>query len=254
MIVDQVIYGSANRARMKGYQLLGQSEGVDSDLAKEFCRWAPSHGSLGNLPEAWGLSFFPLGDRAYAIARTMHGAPEYSGRGGLAVVTRALILTKDQLAQFQNNPVSVAQTAMALGHLLLPVTFPPTLPDLMLPDCCLPMDQPVSDFGDQCEPRLPPHAVNWVARETMSLLTHHPKIMICGVCDPLPILYLLFDALDPDHRMDTSFACGIGRSSRREYRVQFIEESLDASLGRQLAKQSITPIDLTRVADVIEQL
>ena len=253
MIVDQVIYGSANRARMKGYQLLGQSGGIDSDLAKEFCRWAPSHGSLGNSAEAWGLSSFPLGERHFAIARTIHGAPEYSGRGGLAVVTRAIIFTKNQLAQFEYDAVAVARTALALGQLVLPAAFPPSLPELALPDRCLPMEQPESDFGDLGEPKLPPHAVKWVARETVSLLQHHPKIMICGVCDPLPILYLLFELLDPEQRLETSFACGIGRSSRREYKVQFTEEPLDASLGRQLAKQSITAIDVTRVAEVSGQ-
>lgn len=232
---------------MKGYQLLGQSEGIDSRTAKEFCRWAPSHGALGSSPDAWGLSFFPLSDDSFAIARTMHGGPEYSGRGGMAVVTRALVVSRRQLAEFENDPIALARTALALGHLIFPASIPKVLGEIVIPNRSLPFDLPESDFADRTEPLLPPHAVRWVARESASLLKSQAQVMICGPCDPLPILFLLFDLLDADQRSGISFACGLKRTARREYRIQFTDEKLDAALQRQLTLQSITPIDLNRV-------
>ena len=247
MFIDQIVYGSANRAHMKGYQVLGQSEGVDNEVTKRFCRYAPSHGTLGKSPDAWGLSFFPVDDSRFAIARSMHGGPEYSGRGGLTVVTRALIVTSSQLSLYSNDPISFARTAMALGHLILPDAMPQNLPVIEIPDRPLPMEQPQSDFADLSEPALPAHAVKWVAREAFSMLNDGSQVMICGVCDPLPILYLMYELISAGNRPLISFASGIQRSSRRSYRVQFTDEPLDPSLSRQLSKQAIAPIDLERV-------
>ena len=234
---------------MKGYQLLGQSDGVDGRTAKAFCRWAPSHGALGSDSEAWGLSFFPLSDSKFAIARTIHGGPEYSGRGGLSVVTRAIVFSDRQLENYENDPIALARTSLALGHLILPAVQSASLPVVSLPDHSLPLEQPESDFANQADPQLPHHAVKWVARETASLLKHGNRVMICGDCDPLPILFLLFELLDIEARPEVSFACGLGRSTRREYRVQFTNEPYDSSLQRQLKTQSISAIDLARVLD-----
>ncbi|TWT88058.1 GAP1-N2 domain-containing protein [Stieleria varia] len=247
MILDQLIYGSANRNRMKGYQLLGQSDGVDTRTAKQFCRWAPSHGALGTEVDSWGLSFFPLENDLHCIARTMHGAPEYSGRGGMSVVTRGLVISSSQLSKFDNDPIALARTAFALGHLILPANTNQTPVAVSLPTKSFPMEMPISGFANESEPLLPEHAVRWVARETASLLKIHERVMICGACDPLPILYLLFELLDSDVRPSISFACGLQRSTRRLFRVQFTDEKLDHAMQRQLAQQSIATIDLSRV-------
>ena len=248
MLLDQLTYGSANRSRMKGYQVLGQSEGVDGKTAKEFCRWAPSHGALGSDVDAWGLSFFQLARGTYCLARTMHGGPEYSGRGGLAVFTRALVVSARQLRRYDNDPIALARTAFALGHLILPETVSQSLAAAPLPDRPLPMDAPTSGFAAEHQPILAEHVVKWVARESASLLKQHGRVMVCGPCDALPILHLLFELVDEDARPEISFACGLQKSNHRRFQMQFTNQILDPSLQRQLAQQDIAPIDLSKVS------
>ena len=252
MQVDQVHYGSAKGRRMKGYQIIGKSLGVDANLSSAFCRWAPSHNSLERasgeaLEQAWGFSFFPLSDSHFAIARSMHGGPEYSGRGGLAVVTRALVMTHRQLLQYEHHAVDVCRTAMALGHLILHRDCGDSLPTVTLPRSPFPLMQPLSDFADWGAPRLPSHVVNWVARESCSLLRDNRKVMVVGCCDPLPILTLLLDQLSPSERTDTSFACGLKPSNRREFRMQFTYQCMTPKLQKELDRSDIAAIDLERV-------
>lgn len=252
MQVDQISYGSAKRRRMKGYQIMGKSPGIDSNLSSAFCRWAPSHNSLevagDEAPEqAWALSFFSLSQTHFAIARSMHGGPEYSGRGGLAVVTSALVMTRTQLSQYDFHAVNVSRTAMALGHLILPLDRGESLPTATLPRAPFTLPQPASDFADRGEPRLPSHVVNWVARESCSLLRDRRKVMIVGLCDPLPILTLLLDQLSPSERAETSFASGLKPSNRREFRVQFTCQEMTPKLQKEMDRSGIAAIDLKRV-------
>lgn len=252
MQVEQITYGSMNRSRMKGYQIIGKSPGVDATVSSEFCKWAPSHNSLevGSdqvAQDAWGLSFFALSDYFYAIARSVHGGPEYSGRGGLAVVTNALIITRKQLATYEFHGVDLARTAITLGNLILQLDRDGTLPTVTLTHRPISMQQPVSDFADSTPAVLPGHAVNWIARETVSLLRDNRKVMVVGRCDPLPILTLLLDQLTPKERAETSFACGLKPSSRRDFRVQFTQDVMSPKMQKELDRSGIAAIDIARV-------
>ena len=252
MQVEQIIYGSANRSRMKGYQIIGKSPGVDAALASEFCKWAPSHNSLemkeeSELTDAWGLSCFALPDYRYAIARSIHGGPEYSGRGGFAVVTNALVLTRKQLQQFAFDALAVARTAITLGQLILQVAPEEELPQVALPSQAINMPAPQSDFADSSLPILPSHAVSWVAREARSLLGDNRKVMIVGDCDPLPILAELMEESSSNERSQISFACGLKPSNRRDFRLQFTYQPMSHKLQRELERSGTASIDLARV-------
>ena len=252
MQVEQITYGSLKRNRMKGYQIIGKSSGVDATIASEFCKWAPSHNSLEynsdqEAQDAWGLSFFALSDFYYGIARSVHGGPEYSGRGGFAVVTSALIVARKQLAAYEFHGVDLARTALALGNLILPLGEDQNLPQVVLTHRPISFPQPVSDFVDSTPAQLPGHAVNWIARETVSLLRDHRKVMIVGKCDPLPILTQMLDQLSVSERGETSFACGLKPSSRRDFRVQFTQELMSPKLQKELERSGIAPIDIARV-------
>ncbi|KAA5544596.1 hypothetical protein FYK55_09795 [Roseiconus nitratireducens] len=252
MDVGQITYGSVKRSRMKGYQIIGKSSTIDSNLAGSFCKWAPSHDSLevaeGQSPQdAWALSFFPLVNDHFAVARTVHGGPEYSGRGGLSVVTSALIFSREQMESYQYDAIAIARTALTLGSLILPIGKEESLPEVTLPGKLLPLPAPRSDFIDSTPAMLPAHAVNWVAREASSMLRDDQKVMICGRCDPLPILTLLIDQLKPEERAEVSFACGLRSSSRRDFQVQFTHQALQPRSEKELSRSGICPIDLRRV-------
>ncbi len=212
----------------------------------------PSHNSLEvadgtDALDAWALSVFPLSDSHYAIARSVHGGPEYSGRGGLAVVTSALVMTRKQLAMYEFHGVDVARTALTLGNLILRLDRDETLPPATLTMRPLTLPLSESDFTDSTPAILPGHLVNWIARETVSLLRDSRKVMVVGRCDPLPILTLMLDQLTPRERSETSFACGLKPSSRRDFRVQFTQETMSAKLQKDLERSGILPIDIARV-------
>lgn len=252
MQVEQLTYGSVNRSRMKGYQVIGKSEGIDATTAGVFCQWAPSHnslevGSVESPKDAWGLSFFPLSDFRYAIARSVHGAPEYSGRGGLSVVTNAMVMTRKQLLCYEFDAISVVRTALVFGNLILRGDYEENLPCVTLPARSLPFDVPASDFSGIKPPLLPDHAVTWTARECCSLLRDNRKVMIVGPSDPLSILSLIFKQLKPNERSEISFACGLRPSSRRDYRLQFTEQQMCPRLQRDLDRSGIVAIDIARV-------
>ena len=71
--------------------------------------------------------------------------------------------------------------------------------------------------------------------------------MVVGECDPLPILTLLLDQLTSSERAETSFACGIKPSSRRDFRVQFTHDVMSPKLQKELDRSGIVPIDVARV-------
>ncbi|MCD0458111.1 GAP1-N2 domain-containing protein [Roseiconus lacunae] len=252
MLVEQITYGSANRSRMKGYQVIGQSPGIDASMSAAFCKLAPSHNSIETLPrcdlqDAWGLSFFTLSETHYVVARSVHGAPEYSGRGGFSVVTSALVATGRQLVQYGYHAIDFARTALALGHLILPADDQHQLPQSEMTDKPISLPLPESDFCDSTPAVLPNHAVNWIARETVSLLRDRHKVMIVGDCDALPILTLVFDQLNPSERSTTSFACGLKQSGQRDFRVQFTHETMTPKLKAELDRAGFVSIDIASV-------
>ena len=127
--IEQAIFTSANHATMQGYQLVARSAGIDRDLAQQLCRWSPSHGSIcDKVIDQYVLSSFPLTEDRFAVARTVLGGPEYSGRGGTQVVTQLLVLREDQFARYQCNPFAVAHTAMTLGEMRFRPDSPAKLP------------------------------------------------------------------------------------------------------------------------------
>jgi len=252
MQVDQISYGSAKRRNMKGYQIIGKSHAIDSSLSSVFCRWAPSHNALDSPPgeaieNAWAFSFFPLSETRFAIARSVHGGPEYSGRGGLTVTTNALLMTREQLGQYDNHAVDAGRTALALGHLILPGNNAEALPTVTMPKTPLSFRLPESDWTDTATPRLPGHVVQWVARESCSLLRDDQRVIIVGPCDPLPIVTLVFDQLSPAERLGVSFASGLTLSKRREFRLQFTYQEMTVKLQKDMERSGVAVIDLVRV-------
>ena len=151
MKVEQAVFGSSDRGRMQGYQLVSRSAGVDKAASQELSRWAPTQVPSPN-PDHWSINFFPVGDDRVAVTRTVLGGPEYSARGGTQVVTLILLLNSEQFAAYSHNPVSVARTAMAMGYLRLPLDMNSEwIPEAELP--CEPLVDPVApEYLDDDDP------------------------------------------------------------------------------------------------------
>ena len=145
MQVDQAVFTSAITRRARGYQLVSRSRGIEEDVARELWRWSPSHDSLiGGDPETASLNWFRLTGGQLALSRTFYGGPEYSGRGGLQVITHVLLMRREQLFGYDDDPLAVARAAFALGHLHLKLHYPSEIPKVDLPDHWIPETSPPS--------------------------------------------------------------------------------------------------------------
>ena len=137
MIVEQAIFTSAETQFARGYHLVSRSPGITADVIPTLNRWCPSHASLlRDAEDAASLNFHPLDAGRFVLSRTMHGAQEFSNRGGRQVVTVLLVLDQGQLDNYRYNPLAIARVALSLGYLRLPVRFPAQLPRVVLPDKC----------------------------------------------------------------------------------------------------------------------
>ena len=219
MIVQPLIFGSTERGAVKGYQLLARYSGIDDQAAQEFCRWAPSHQSLQSSDvDAESLSFFPVSEDMFAVARSIYGGPEYSGRGGLQVVTLALVISRHQFVNYDNDPFKVLTTAKALGHLVLPAKTPQSLKTISLPR--RPITVPSAPLSE---------AHRSLARDTAQALVDRRRVVVVGKCDPARVAQQAFAMLRPTDRTEVSFSTGLKLSSRREFQLQFVPTADHAS-------------------------
>ena len=227
MELPQLIYGSAGHGPVRGYQLLGRSSSVPESTSRAFCRWAPSHGSLqSNAADASSLSFFAVEQNTWAIARSVHGGPEYSGRG-LEVVTIALLVNAAQLHQYDNQPTQLIRMALALGHLTLPTTSRTALPAAVLPQHPIELNciEPLRDN----------------VRQTADLAEAGQKVCVLSCQDPLGFLQQVFCQLTYESRPSVSFTTGLKQSVQREVNIQFLKDADFIAINK-LNRQNFTCI------------
>lgn len=230
MQAEQAVFASADCQHRKGYQLVAHSEGIDPAMAQSLCRWAPSHGTLVDpKPAAWSLNYFRVDSDHVAVARTTHGGAEYSGRGGMQVVTTFLVIPLDAFTLYDNDPLAVARTAMALGYLRLPHPHNEHRAPIRLPDRSLPLPS----FKQVSEDRPSSHSDS-----ALELLLNRRRVMIVGETRPLTVVHRLIEQLPPGMRLDLSFTTGLTWSMQREFQVQFLP-SVDPALRQKLLAQNI---------------
>lgn len=232
MWAEQAVFASAERQHRKGYQLIAKSDGIDPAIAQELCRWAPSHGAMVDPePHAWSLAYFPADDRHIAVARTTHGGAEYSGRGGMEVVTAFLVLPIDEFARYDNDPVALARTALALGYLRLPDASNDHRGAVRIPDGPVPIRDPDDRaFRDEAsDSRL---------GEIFKLVRHRRRVVVLGEPDPLAAVQRLIGRLAPAARLGLTFTTGLTWSMQREFRLQFLP-AVDPGLRQRLVTQNI---------------
>jgi hypothetical protein len=226
--VEQTVFTSVRSRKSQGYHMVAVSPGVDEALARSLSVWGPSHASLlSREANAESLNFHPVADDWYAVSRTVHGGPEYSGRGGLEVFTTFLLVRADQLQGYQCDPLRFALTAQSLGYL----RFQPVGSDQCLPS----IDMPDHAIGDSTYlPGQTPVPLHDVLR----ILKLRNRVAVLGLHDPRPTLSLILKETPVSERLGLSFCTGLRPSVDRGFRVHFAD-SPDSLLHAQLASQGI---------------
>lgn len=234
MNVEQAIFASSDRGTMKGYQLIAKSDGIDRLISQELCRWMPSRAPSDD-PNDWCINYFPVADDCYAITRSVLGGPEYSGRGANELVTLILLLSDEQFAAYDYDPISVVKTAMAMGLLRLPLEMPfDQLPFACLPDRPLITPTPAAD-GASCE------RDEVVVAELASLITQSRRVAVVGRIDPISTISRLMPKLSRYARREFSFTTGLLPAVRRPFQAHFLA-SVDKTKRRNLETQQIVSV------------
>jgi hypothetical protein len=253
MHIQQAIFTSADRGQIKGYQLVAKSDNIDRNISRELCRWSPSH--MGNDdPGNWTINYFPVSDELVAVARTVLGGPEYSGRGGSQLVTITAVLQNEQFAAYENNAMSVAQTAVALGWLRLPLQMPSRLPAITLPESPLGGQPEYQGFLEEQSGEC--SSLIWGApREELfekltdsslptgiiDLLNQGKRFAIIGARSPAEMVEKLISELPIQARRDFSFTTGLPPALHRPFQAHFLPYS-NPILSQMLKSEGVTVV------------
>lgn len=245
MQVEQALFTSLADGRLQGYHLVARSPGIDERLAAEMTQWGPSHEALiENHPRAESLNFHRAGDEWFVLSRTVYGRPEYSGRGGLQVVTAMLALRLEQWKAYQCHPLWLARTARSRGLLRFVPNAPAMLARAELPDASIyrwVAPRPVTLEEEQ------------LVAQVTDRLERGERIAAAGVSDPERFLERLLSQASPAVRCQWSFTTGLKPSVHRNFRLHFLPWSGQRSQLDQLAAMGIQCIVVNRLTGPIPQ-
>ena len=228
ILVDRAVFGSSNQGAIQGYQLVSWSSGIDAEISKELCQWAPTRLHRTDTEDfrlPWLAMAFPIGANRMAIGRTCVAVQEYSGRGGANIVTTFIILDASQWQAYNFDALGVLQFAMALGHVrLAPGPTNGNLSRLQLP-ATLPLSS-ATFFGFRNRPSqgdsLPDLALldQW-AKE----VEHGKRLILVGLNNTLGVMAELTQRLSGAARQRFSFSTGLPLSVHRPFQVHCLDES-----------------------------
>ncbi len=227
MQIEQAIFTSTRSRKSQGYHVVAVSAGITEPVSRSLATWGPSHSALlSDEPDAESLNYHAVGSDWLAVSRTVHGGPEYSGRGGFEVFTHFLLFRPEQLQGYHNNPLQFARTAQALGYLRFQANVADSLPSIDLPDHTI-MDVPSS-----------PERTPVPLHDVLRILKLQNRVAVLGLADPLPTLSLILKELPVSERLGLSFSTGLRLSVDRDFRIYFADRP-DRAIHTQLASHGI---------------
>jgi hypothetical protein len=180
-------------------------------------------------PQEYSLNYFKATDGWSAVTRTTYGGPEYSGRGGLQVVTVILAVRREQLAGYGFNPLAFARAAMSLGYLRLPGELPQRLPALDFPNATIIGSKP---------PRTTPVLSRYMLDRSLELLRERRRVALLGVGDRFAVLEQVIQQLPKAQRSALTFTTGLKPSLHRPFALH-VYSSASEPLRAQLTSQSV---------------
>jgi len=237
-LIEQAIFTSAETDRSAGYQLVGKSSGLSQADARELAVYGPSHGALlQEGPEAVSFNFHPLPSGAYCVSRTTIAGCEYSNRGAARVYTQCLVVPRDVLARFANNPFAVLRAALAHGSLEVFERVPRRLEPLHLVGRAASVDAAILA-------RLSANpGADWLATLVQAALGS-ARLAVVGSDAAEHVIAGLINCLPPECRTEFSFSTGLKYSVGRPYRILTLSD--DKAQWRRMHRQhNMVVLDLS---------
>lgn len=212
--IEQAVFGSENRGGSRGYQLLGQSPGINAPLARDLITWSPAHDAmLSDATDSPAMTVFPIGDDYVACGKTVYGLPEYSGRGGFQLVTRYAVFHQSQFAGFACDVVAVWLYLQSRGLMLWQPSWPARLPLVPVPERWVVAEHHVSN------PALAP-----IAERVEQLIRDGRRVAVVGCHSPEVMLRDIVRLMPVDLRSQLSAGLGLRPSTNRPFQLQFLPE------------------------------
>lgn len=230
--VERAVFGSSNQGNIKGYQLLGWSSGIDAAMSRELSQWAPTRlhqMDTQGYQMPWLAQGFPIGSHTMCVSRTFVSGQEYSGRGGWNVVSTFVILDAEQWQAYDYDALGVLQSAMALGHMRIPLEFQIGLLSQATLPGSLPL--PSSKFfgaGSGHTANVDP-TINYPIKEWADKIEQGKRLILVGLERPIATVARIIQRLGASARKRFSFTTGLPLSIHRPFQLH----CLDASLYRQ---------------------
>jgi len=210
--VEQAIFALLATDHTAGYQVVARSDGVCEADASELAVWGPTHDSmLASNPEAESLNFHPLPSGAHCISLTVWADWKRSGVGQ-SVSTRCLIVPREVLARFGNNPFALVRAASANGAWRSGNLHGTKLGSLAITGGATPVDQPLIE-----QLAVDPGPENMAA--LVQAACDATCLAVSGTPSPTQLIAGLFNCLPPECRLEFSFSTGLKFSPRRPFRI-----------------------------------
>jgi hypothetical protein len=224
MRLEQAIFTSVRSERLDGYQLAARSEGVSDDLAKELTAWGPAHDSLWlSHPGASSINFHALSAGRYCVSQTTLSGAEYSGRGGGRVYTQMVVIPRDGMLKFGNDPFLVVRALVASGRLIIYDVVPRDLATIPLVGRAAVEPPPwVAEVVEKAGAEI-------IAELAEAVTGAEPVTVITDLAVDRLFQTVLYQ-LQPAERLEVPFTTGLKPSSRRAFKLSNVPS--DPSLVR----------------------
>lgn len=225
MWLEQAVFTSSKTRRGEGYHVVAKSPGISASQVIALTRWCPSHASLQSTDvHAESTNYHPLSTDMVAVSRTVYGLKEFSGRGGLQVVTVAIVLRRSQLAGYENNCFRLARVARSLGHL----RWRPQLPEQISP-----IELPNSEWSETFLQRELSDASDDTIGQVAGLLRTEQRVALIADSHPNQVAEQVVRRLPMEDRISCYFTTGLKWSKQRPFNLQLLN-GIDTQLNMRI--------------------
>lgn len=246
MWLEQAVFTSTKTRHGEGYQVAARSPGVSNENVVALTRWCPSHASLQDTSvHAESLNYHPLSDRQFALSRTTYGLQEFSGRGGLQVVTIAIIFNQHQLTGYDGDALRMSRVARSLGALRWRPSFPERISPVEIPD------QEVSE--SVLASSLPPSPADPVIQRVLSLTRANHRAVLLAKTNPEKRIETILTAMDAAERSTCFFSSGLKWSKQRTFQLQVMHD-IDTRTRQRLHKNQVQIVDANDLASPFDSM
>ena len=233
MQLQQVVISAKPSRRSHGKELIHSAPSLDESTAFELLDWSPGWCDLADRYTEC-INFFGLSDGRLAVSRSAAVRIKGLRDNDAKLITRAYVITPEQLAGFDNNAIRLLDILMSSGHLFVdsnPVHF----------NDYIEISDRAIICSDQIEQIVDPRQAKIIQRA----VDIHLRVAICGQHQPLRFIGSYLSHLPEDVRLDTSFTTGMKTDDERMFHLS-VYSQVSHELKRELVTSQVRTMSVDR--------